>query len=972
MRISVFFLLFTFLFLHQPLQAQTDRNSYRYLRNEGIKNFNAKDFETAINYFRLAEIASDTPENNDIDTWIEDSFDGYVKLLQQERDRARQAEEIAKLEAKASEMAGLAYKLGKTNPTLGLRIAEAAMQLKTNSKSAKQQFHDQVSNSPAPFYAQVLEHEKMVNCAAILASRSQVVTGSWDPELKLWSEKGELLKTLSGHTAGVLDIAVSPDEQYIASAGSDNKVILWDIQGNLLYTLEGHVGDVTSVRFAQDGQSIVTGSWDKTVKTWSLNGQALNSFQAHDHYINSVDVSPDGQYLASASWDGTGKIWTIDGTLVATLSGHNGVVTSIRFSPDGTKILTGSWDSSLRLWDLEGKPVQSFIGHEESVEAVEFMVDGNLILSCSEDRTIRLWNTNGNELQVFKYHQSIVKDIFVAPSVPYFVSASFDKQAVLWYYKGVDLTEYAGTEDGNQINDIAYSSQGDYLLVGHSGGLLNWFSPNLELIREDTTHDADILSVAISPDGQWAASGDRNERIYLWNAEGELVDTLEGHEGDVYSMKFTPDGTKLVSGDLFGKLLLWNLQGDTLVSFLGHEERVYDLDISPDGKLIVSASRDGTIRLWDMQGNEQQSFIGHNKKWVRAVSFSPDGQNILSGGSDAKAGIWDLKGNKQQSFEGHERDVFSVGYAADGQYIFTGGVDENIKIWDLEGSELQTYSSHTGVVEDGVYTDKEKAIYSGGINNVIKKWMPWWSFINSERVYQLNNTEREEYGLELLAEEEKEEANTASETDTEEKPRLSPTPPSQLLTNLEKDLRKNPNITNEYFVSMHYGKKAYASQHPLERIHFQDRSIEKAEWAFSQYSRPPNSDNLSILAYYYVNLAIWQLANQQPEEALATAKKGLSLEFTTVYRPLLSAKTALVYWLNGQEEKAKSALKDTKALLLSEVADFRVLHAYTTNEVLEKDLPIRELLLMDVEYLKQSGFDPPQLSAFEEELIIDP
>jgi len=235
------------LFNTQLAVAQDKKLTYKYWRTEGIKKYKDKDYETAIKYFRLAETLPDAPTNNDIDTWIEKSFDGYIVLL-------KAAERKARLEAEASEMAGLAYKLGKNNPTIGLRVAQKATQLGTNSISAKQQFHDIISSFPAPFYASVLEHGEMVSSVAASPNRMEVVTACWDERLRLWHYDGTLIKEFSGHEAEVLAVSFSSDGSYILSGSADNSAILWNRQGEVVQQYRGHTGDVTSVCFSPDNK----------------------------------------------------------------------------------------------------------------------------------------------------------------------------------------------------------------------------------------------------------------------------------------------------------------------------------------------------------------------------------------------------------------------------------------------------------------------------------------------------------------------------------------------------------------------------------------------------------------------------------------------------------------------------------------------------------------------------------------------
>ena len=75
-------------------------------------------------------------------------------------------------------------------------------------------------------------------------------------------------------------------------------------------------------------------------------------------------------------------------------------------------------------------------------------------------------------------------------------------------------------------------------------------------------HNAEVDSVAFSPDGKTLASGGKDTPIKLWDAEtGKLLRTLTGHTGRVESLAFSPDGKTLATGGGGGdtSVKLWDL-----------------------------------------------------------------------------------------------------------------------------------------------------------------------------------------------------------------------------------------------------------------------------------------------------------------------------------------------------------------------------------------------------------------------------
>ena len=117
------------------------------------------------------------------------------------------------------------------------------------------------------------------------------------------------------------------------------------------------------------------------------------------------------------------------------------------------------------------------------------------------------------------------------------------------------------------------------------------------LVIDDSTNDAGVTSVAISPDGQSLASGSVDRKITSWQLDTrKLVYTFfdlnssYSHTGFVYSVAFSPDGKILASGSADKTIKLWGRYTGTLKHTLnGHSDAVLSVAISSDGKKIGRA-----------------------------------------------------------------------------------------------------------------------------------------------------------------------------------------------------------------------------------------------------------------------------------------------------------------------------------------------------------------------------------------------
>ena len=283
--------------------------------------------------------------------------------------------------------------------------------------------------------------------------------------------EGQMVRTLKGHTDGVLTVRFSPDGRHLISGSYDNTARLWDVAtGSELQAFKGHSWWVWAAEFSPDGNEIVTAGQDGKAIVWQkqplqAGGQVaavapmfkqVTEFTGHDGAIYSAKFSPDGKLVATGGYDKMVMVWNpadvhpvdiagrLDGKPDAKpnyvrLAGHNGPVRSVAFSPKGKLILSGSEDNSIRIWDLAtGESVKSLRGHGSSVRSCTFSPDGEMVLSGGDDESVRLWNVRGYEevrvlhATVFAGHEDAVLSARFLRDGQNIVTASRDRTASLW------------------------------------------------------------------------------------------------------------------------------------------------------------------------------------------------------------------------------------------------------------------------------------------------------------------------------------------------------------------------------------------------------------------------------------------------------------------------------------------------------------------------------------------------------------
>lgn len=207
---------------------------------------------------------------------------------------------------------------------------------------------------------QTLDQGSPVWSVAMSQDGQTLISGSEDGTLKIWHlPTGKLLQSIQAHPNRVFSVALSPDGTaspselrgaLIATAGLDQTIKIWHLAtGQLLRTITGHTAAVRTLAFSPDGAHLVSGSWDTTLKLWNCQtGDLIRTFTGHLSRVVTVAFSPDGQTLVSGSTDNTIRVWSVQTRQsLRTVLGHRDWVLAIALN--STLLVSGSKDQTLRI-----------------------------------------------------------------------------------------------------------------------------------------------------------------------------------------------------------------------------------------------------------------------------------------------------------------------------------------------------------------------------------------------------------------------------------------------------------------------------------------------------------------------------------------------------------------------------------------------------------------------------------------------
>lgn len=132
----------------------------------------------------------------------------------------------------------------------------------------------------------------------VITNGKQIISGSEDRSIKIWNLAGRIVTTLEKHQTAVKGIALSLNQQYLASVDDDGKIILWQPNKQsweYIKTIQGHDNSIWSVAFSPDSQTLATAGEDAKIILWNLNNvRHLNSLQYGCNWIKAyLQHSPE-------------------------------------------------------------------------------------------------------------------------------------------------------------------------------------------------------------------------------------------------------------------------------------------------------------------------------------------------------------------------------------------------------------------------------------------------------------------------------------------------------------------------------------------------------------------------------------------------------------------------------------------------------------------------------------------------------
>ncbi|EKM58870.1 uncharacterized protein PHACADRAFT_87103 [Phanerochaete carnosa HHB-10118-sp] len=270
--------------------------------------------------------------------------------------------------------------------------------------------------------------------------------------------------------------SVSSDGQLLAASFRHNDILVWRLSDGLLVQRlhqQGHKYDVWSLSFSPTDCVLVSGSADKIAIVWDIKtGHVLFRLVGDEGAMRRVIYSPDGALIATGSGVYTSvKIWdAFTGVCLHSFTGEKNSIYDLAFSPDNSYFCVAvtyfCYIHDTNTFAEIARP------RHETDRTLSWSVchKGDRIVDASVKNQVKIWSmATGEELLAIDHPKLLSWPVVFSPDdAEVLAVCDADNTAVTYDSRTGQLCRIY--RPSKKPRCAAYSSNGDYVVFGDTGG----------------------------------------------------------------------------------------------------------------------------------------------------------------------------------------------------------------------------------------------------------------------------------------------------------------------------------------------------------------------------------------------------------------------------------------------------------------------------------------------------------------------
>jgi WD40 repeat protein len=370
---------------------------------------------------------------------------------------------------------------------------------------------------------------------------------------------------MQGDTAGMNDVAFSPDGHLIIGVGVD--VWIWDAHTyRERASLRGHRGQINALAIHPNGKSLLTVSDDGTLRTWQLDTSP--ELAANYHFSlpteQELGVAPNKQRdVLAFDTDGTlirasgigDHVWLWQpetGSEIRFMREVDGGYESapIFLSPNGQLLIAGN-----RLWNTAtGFPIDFWQSWDYQGLSGPFSAGGNHIIDVGYNK-IDIYDAVTGDMLASHQMDGEITNLFAATERPLLViQTGQDNNDVVWDYETDTLPAELNNTSPVE-GTLRILAMGDTLALDTATHLIDLRNGDAIAQLSPVIHPS---AASFSPHDRWVTVGD----FAVWNiaTQTRRDDIQPPYGGELALLAFSPSDDMLYAVNVSGAIYRWRLE----------------------------------------------------------------------------------------------------------------------------------------------------------------------------------------------------------------------------------------------------------------------------------------------------------------------------------------------------------------------------------------------------------------------------
>jgi len=353
-----------------------------------------------------------------------------------------------------------------------------------------------------------------------------------------------------------------------------------------------------------------------------------------------------------------------------------------------------------------------------AVRCVGFSPDGRWLAAAGDPGQVQVFDATSGRVVASWLSLTPVRDLAFSPDGTRFAAVGDD--GVLRLYPAEGGTPQAWPVAKLPVWHVAFVADSPLLATCDQDGIIRLLDHrDGQCAATWATEPGLIHSMAVAPDGQWLAGGDRDGNLFFWDRPTQRIlhQFWQGMTSSIKCLAISHDGTRLATGSTDNLVRVYRLNrpwAHEQILTGQHFDRLQRVAFSADGRRVAGCDKNGSVRVWRLPNEAddtpvttellENAWQAHRGR-AYAVAFDPRQNRLATGGHEAHVAVWSLENAPRQLALGETGRIDdlnrSLVFSPDGESLLAAALD-GVQIWDWPNRHLQTRLSEDGQPRDHV------------------------------------------------------------------------------------------------------------------------------------------------------------------------------------------------------------------------------------------------------------------------------